>query len=228
MSARVHLKKKGKSASKNNQLFALVDRAKTLSDGSAVSLQDRFDMKGANNNAPVNIPRNFTRKELWIRSSYTGGFSSANTPVYGALNFQLTFVNNVTSYQSIFDQYCIVAAIVRFQPECNNSQGSQLGSLITVIDHDDSNALSSVGAALEYSTALETPLYEQQTVVLRPRFAVGSYSGAFTGFANQSGYIDCASSTVQHYGVKYVTTAAANTQPVVYYVELIIHFRDYH
>jgi hypothetical protein len=223
-------KHKSKGQSGNSHLLALVDRAKALSDGTVVSLQDSQEMKRPAIAAPSRIPRSFERRTLWIKSSYTGSFStSSSLPVFGALDFQLSSVNNYTSYAAIFDQYCIAAAVIRFETQVNSvPAGSVVGSLITVIDHDDANALSTIAAALEYSTALESPSYLGQTRLVYPRFAVGAYTGSFGGFGNLTGYIDCASTTVQHYGLKYNHTVAANTQTITYYVDLFIHFRDFH
>lgn len=231
MPKRRHAKNKSKGQKQDNShLLALVDRAKALSDGSAVSLQDAQEMKGASTSAPSMIPRSFERRNLWIKSSYTGSFSSSSSvPVFGALDFQLSSVNNYTNYAAIFDQYCLAAAVVRFEPQVNAvASGIIVGNLITVIDHDDANALSSIGAALEYSTALETPGFTGQTRLVYPRFAYGVYTGSFGGFGNSRGYVDCASTNVQHYGVKYNYTVAANTQTITYYVDLFVHFRDYH
>jgi hypothetical protein len=155
--------------------------------------------------------------------------TSAATPQSFGVNFILSSLAPYAAYCSIFDQYAIVQAVVRIQPMLPTfAAGTGPGALVTAIDHDDSTAFTTKAQAQAFTTALETIGSIGQTRVIQPRVAVAAYSGSvFTAFANQRTYIDCASPSVPHYGLKVFFDAS--TTVVVNYsvdVELFVHFRD--
>lgn len=211
----------------------LVDRGKYLSDGSATSLQDRFEQKTPSSTVPSRIPRSFARQHYWYKGTYTPGniTSSSTVPIANSFSFQASLLSEFTNLSAVFDQYAIVAAVCRFVPLSFTSTSSSTtpGLFLSVIDHDDSTALVSVGAAQEYPSLLETVQTVGQTRVVYPRIAVAAYSGAFTSFANQRSWVDCASSTVQHYGLKtLLTPSTTSTYILACEIDLIICFRDNH
>jgi hypothetical protein len=213
----------------NNHLLTLVDRSVALSDGSIVSLQDSFESKEVSNRAPTSIPRNFERKNLWLKSTATFQVNVGTSgPTNGALYFTLSSINNYAQYAAIFDQYCISAAVVRLQTQYSVTPAStQFGTYVTCIDHDDASTITQA-VALEYSTAVECDATQNQTRLIYPRFAVGAYSSSLNSYANTTGYIDCASTAVQHYGLKYSFNGASTNYAVSFYVDYFVHFRDFH
>lgn len=134
-----------------------------------------------------------------------------------------------------FDQYKILA--IRFNIRAdNNAIGLVTNSTTTfsplycVIDYDDSTALTSTAAAEAYSNCLVLPPGQSCSRLFRPRIAMAAYSGAFTGFANmQDQWIDSASNTVQHYGIKVfipgVTAGQTQLQSWSVSVEYFIQLR---
>jgi len=112
-----------------------------------------------------------------------------------------------TDFTSLFDVYRITHVRVTFTPIQQNVL-SAAARFFTVIDYDDANVLPSAGAAEEYDTCQVSTIDNSSCVtrVFRPKYALAAYSGVFTSFAQSSGqWLDAASSTVAHYGLKWIT-----------------------
>lgn len=154
---------------------------------------------------PKSIGGVYTTRKL------SGGTSqiiqSPTVGVYGTINFQLQ--NQVTDYGSlaaVFDQYRILAVEVVFRPQAQASAptAASKGFLYTVLDYDDSSALTSIGQAEAYENCIATEVWQSQRRCLKPRAALAAYSGTFVSYANvEAPWIDCTSNAVQHYGIKY-------------------------
>lgn len=139
--------------------------------------------------------------------------ASQNPTYYFALtNF------NVTS--GFYDQYKIEAIRFTITPQ-NNAIGLFTNStntmvpLYCVIDYDDAGTLTTANAAKAYSTCIVLNPGESCERTFKPHMALAAYSGAFTSYANSAPmWLDAASNSVQHYGVKLFIpgTTAAQTQ----------------
>jgi len=91
------------------------------------------------------------------------------------------------------------------------------GILVTVVDNDDSNNLTSFAQAEDYENAIVGTGIQCQTRTQVPHAAVAAYSGAFSSFANvASPWIDCTSAGVVHYGIK----TAWSTTDIVYTTDI--------
>ncbi len=123
-------------------------------------------------------------------------------------NFQLANLDIASAIGAVFDQYRIEAVRFSIIPDNNaipieNNSNTTLVQLYCVIDYDDSNALGSVSAARKYDNCAIVEPAESLCRTFQPRIATAAYSGAFTSFANEKPcWIDMASPSVQHYGVK--------------------------
>jgi hypothetical protein len=159
------------------------------------------------------LPRQVANVFHCIKSEVIVGAitQSASANVYGALNFSMA--NNVPDYTSlaaVYDQYRLMGAELIFRPRANMStvaisgQPYTGGFLYTVIDYDDSTVLSSTSAAQAYATCIISGMHEDVRRSLKPRMAVAAYTGSFTGYTNMAEqWIDCTSTGVLHYGIKY-------------------------
>jgi len=211
----------------------LVDRTRTLGDSTVGSLQDQFELSKSAKGPPTIIPRDFSHQGYWVKGIVNFGnlVSSTLVAVNASLPVSISFLDDVTALTTVFDQYCVAGVIYRITPMTSDITSPSVfpGKLYTVIDHDDSSALPTIGAALEYSSVVSTNGYIGHTRLVEPRVAIAAYNGAFTGYANQRSYIDCASIGVQHYGLKViadVSTGAAFTYTIE--AEVFVHFRDSH
>jgi hypothetical protein len=139
--------------------------------------------------------------------------TSTTIPTYYASSFALSDVPGYTSYISVFDQYKILQIEAWLEPE--SPQGTtSFRQLVTSVDLDDANLPSTTSSVADKPGALITEGGAGHYHSWVPHFAVASYSGTFTSYANTTGWIDSASSGVQHYGLK---SAAQSTPAVVGY-----------
>jgi hypothetical protein len=131
--------------------------------------------------------------------------NSTTVPTPFAYAIQLNYCNGYADYVSAFDKYRILEVQAEFMP--NNAGltyiagGSALTS--TVIDYDDSNLLAS-GDQYAYDSCYTVNTYTPFRRTFVPRAALAAYSGAFTSYAQASAgqWLDCASPSVAHFGIK--------------------------
>jgi len=129
--------------------------------------------------------------------------SSTTVPVTGAVNFSFGSLDQVSQLTAVFDQYRIAMLEVTFHPLANISGSAVSPLFFSVVDLDDSTAVSST-ALRDYPGCQMTQAYRRHKHTFVPSIAVAAYSGAFTSFANVSApWLDVASPSIQHYGVKY-------------------------
>lgn len=143
-----------------------------------------------------------------------------------AITFSLSSLGNAAAFESIFDQYRIVAARVQFIP--NNARGltGATSPIYTVIDYDDASIVP-ITSLVQYDTLKVSPAGGTFVRELRPKIAVSTYSGAFTSFGTSSTmWLDCASPNVLYYGVKLGIPAATNPASWFIICNVQIQFRN--
>jgi len=162
--------------------------------------------------------------------------ASASATQSSSINANFNNTDNVANFQTIFDQYRIVAMRVNIIPQNNairlvTNSTTSLVDFYTVIDYDNPTALSNAAAARDYENCMIQAPGESAMRVFQPRMALAAYAGAFTSYANtQPLWIDCASPSVQHYGLKYfipqATAAQTQLQSWELNAEYFIQFRS--
>jgi len=157
-----------------------------------------------------------------VQSYETPGFavSSAALTTYTASIFTVNFLDQITSLTAVFDQYKIEMVEVWLTPRCGvviDNATANMGTFHTVIDYDDNNVLTTIGQALDYANVVVSSGCVGHYRRFVPHIAVAAYSGTFTSFANETApWIDAASPTVAHYGMK----TAWTTTDIVYTYDL--------
>jgi len=155
------------------------------------------------------------------------GHTSTNvtTDAMFAQFFTLADVPQYATFTALFDQYRI--ARIEWIVGCTQNTANQASAsqsttypsqqLWYVVDEDDAGVVSPLTSLMEYArvkcvTGLNT-LGKEYTVSFTPHVAVASYGGgAFTSYNNvASPWIDCGSTTVQHYGLKFGIPCPINT-----------------
>jgi len=180
-----------------------------------VPFEKRCDIVTISTRLPAE-PRNyhFTQLDGTVINPIVGSSSAAVTGSYYTL---LSGLQNGTSFQSIFDQYRILAVDFVVKPRTNSvvvTGTSTPSPMYLVIDYDNSTALASASAATQFSSCAVVECYQSCRRVYKPRIAVAAYTGAFTGYENTSGWIDCAYNNVYHYGLKwYIPTCSVSLVP---------------
>lgn len=167
---------------------------------------------------------NVATYDRWILGNgETYAISSANANRYDAegLSFNIGMLQDISTIVQLFDQYRILRVdfYIRMcidpaanQP-LNNATGSNTNNfypdVYLTVDHDDVNTPTSVAYMLQYDKC--------KTAILRPNSWVKyrlhptplintSGSGQMMGKSRQ--WIDCASTTVPFYGIKWIVDAS--------------------
>lgn len=189
-----------------------------------------------------------TRQALWGGSmqSHTGMTGGSNTIYYvnsggfaASFAFSLSDLPQASSWTAVFDQYRFEEVEIHLYP-INNCQISTTTSTNVaacsqmVLDFDDSNALGSENAALEYDTVQTFMPYDHIVVRMKPAVSPAYYSsGAFTGYGvapSDKEWIDAASPAVVHYGVKMWVGSLIPTSTMVsgwqVYAQYTVSFRN--
>jgi len=140
----------------------------------------------------------------------------------------LSSFDQATQLAAVFDQYMIESVEIWIMPQFSNASTSNFsGTLLSVIDLDDNNVLSTVAQASDYTSCVTTEVDQGHYRHFVPHVALAAYSGAFSSFANRHHmWIDAASPSVQHYGVK---LAASPTGAVCTYdvnIRATLRFRS--
>jgi hypothetical protein len=162
----------------------------------------------------------------FIQTIDVGQFATTSNavPQFFARAFTYNDVQQVASFQALFDQYRINEIELWISPINNTATIATSGpTWYSVIDYDDATAPSSLAALQQYTNVITTPLNNGHYIRFRPHVANALYGGAFTAFGNIAApWIDSASPGVQHYGFKMGT----NITPTVvnFNMQIRMHF----
>jgi hypothetical protein len=154
--------------------------------------------------------------------------TSVSVPTFAGYSFVASGIGQIASFQAIFDQYKVRLIEAWITPQQSTSVASGAGSrFASVIDYDDVTALSSVQAAYNYEDCVETTLEQGHYRRFVPHIAVAAYSGAFTSFCNVTApWVDMASTSVQHYGLKIACETSVAVTPMWLTVRVHLSFRN--
>jgi len=159
-----------------------------------------------------------------------GAFStSTGTTTNFQYLFQASFLPGFSGLASVFDQYRVKKMEVYIEPFSASGNLVQCGGkLYTVVDYDDANA-ATVSQIQQYANVIDAPVNVGRVYRFTPHVAQAVYSGAFTGFGNVASdhmWIDSASNTVQHYGVKITAEQTTFSVTVNVRAKVWIQFRN--
>lgn len=151
-----------------------------------------------------------------VRAMSVGAIAATATSTNAtSLNFSLSS-SAISAGQ--WDQYRLLAVRLTITPDQNaiglfTNSTTSWPQLFCVLDYDDSSNLTTVSQAEAYNNCVVLGAGESCERLFKPRMAISAYTGAFGGFANVGDtWIDAASTTVQHYGVKIIVNGAAAAQ----------------
>lgn len=132
--------------------------------------------------------------------------TSTTTATFRSYAFSLDQVSDQAELAGVFDQYRIDRVDCRFVPAVTETLTSTalIGKVYSVIDYDDANSFTSTTDPLDYSNCMVWEPTDPIQITLVPHLAIAAFgSGVFSSYANSKPrWIDCASPTVQHFGVK--------------------------
>lgn len=156
---------------------------------------------------------------------------SSAAPVAGAYYFIATNLQNWSSFSALYDQYRVVAIDFVIRPRFDSISLSTTSNspMRLVIDYDDSTVLSSAADAEQYSNCMTVEAYQSARRVYCPAIAIAAYSGAFTSYASrQRQWLDVASDTIRHYGMKWYIPISPTTSVPVWdiMISVFIEFKN--
>jgi len=156
--------------------------------------------------------------------------TSVTVPTFGALTFLVNSLDNFANMATVYDQYRIdeIQVLAYSDDMSSATPGTAAGTWMTVVDLDDSTVPSTMSQLGGYSSVVSTSGYQQHFHSWKPQFAVAAYSGAFTSYSTSTGWLDCASPTVQYYGLKYGSTATAVVVTYTASIRYKVSFRSLH
>jgi len=138
------------------------------------------------------------------------------------MTFALADLPQKASWEAVFDQYRIDEIEVHLIPVYNvvdahgtASPNNGCPPSVIVLDYDDNTSLASITAAFEYDNSQIITPYQGAVVKVRPKITPAMYAGAFfTGYGVEDSaegpWLDVASDTVDHYGIKMWVNPLAN------------------
>lgn len=152
------------------------------------------------------------------------GAAGVPVPNYGAIFFTLNYLDLMSTFSALFDQFRIVGVDVTFRPMFNvdaaAAANTYLGEFITVEDYDDANVPTSIGYLRNYKDSKITNTMTQHRHRIIPAVAIAVYNGAFTGYGNQQGqWMDVASPSTQFYGIKWGFTGGPGANVASYAID---------
>jgi hypothetical protein len=137
-------------------------------------------------------------------NSTTALFNTSTTvPVLSGTYFTLSTFPDYAQFTSVFDQYRFVTMEVWIESTVCASSTVVSTLLGTAVDLDDANTPGTKDDVFGLQGCIVSDVTTGHYHRWQPHMAVAAYSGAFTSYANEvAGWIDSASPSVQHFGVK--------------------------
>jgi len=179
-------------------------------------------------------PRRIQDRITWIQSSYQG---SSPIPAPGSIlelnfNFQLSSIPLASSWQALFDQYCIYSAHIRFSLGQTNPITASCGRIYTAIDYDSGAALGSSAALLGFGSSIAADLtlaksYERFVKPCVTAIASGGSSSSPTGNFVTRSWCDTAFPAIPHFGIRSICDGNLGAaQLLLWVVTVVIGFRN--
>lgn len=214
---------KGRRPNKNRQIQPLTNRGGTLT-----GTWNTIDM-AVPHFGNVAVTDNRVYNFVQMKNLTTVITGSNSVPTFLGQSFNVNaHVNQWSSFANIFDQYRVACIEAWLIPGMSGTTTTNTGtqSLYSVTDYDDANTPSSNDNLLQFTNVIVSPSTNGHYRKWVPHIAEAAYSGAFSSFANKTApWIDVASSSVQHYGLKAGLDAGA-TVSVQLYVRMHLQFRN--
>lgn len=164
-------------------------------------------------------------------------FSSSTVPTGKAFKFQLTDLDQVSTFTTLFDQYRIDKVVIKFVPRslitsvAGNAQGANFAYWYAVKDTDDATTPATEAEMREHDDC-KIMSYDGRikSFTVYPHIASAVWgAGVFASFENKkSNWIDVASTTVEHYGFKalFPATAVAGTMNYDVFCDYYFSFKN--
>lgn len=198
--------------------------------GDVLEWMDDYQSQPITTTISQSPPRNLRNQIYWRTEgrmqSFTTSTSVPNAPTY---NFVLSDIFDVASLAAIFDQFCIYAVKISITPNFASGASLSLGSLYSVLDFNDTTALTSSSDALSYGSCKQSVLMPGKTHerFIKPMIASTAYrTSALSSYTGSRTWVDIAYPSTPHFGLKLWIDSVVNSSTVLVYFEYILGFRQ--
>lgn len=156
-----------------------------------------------------------------------GAFSASTTVPSGyGFRFRINDFAQTPAYTGLFDQYKFEQIEVWLTPS-QVVTNVALGDYVSAVDLDDANTPTTYVDPLAKQSALSTSQQAGHYHKWKPHMAIAAFSGAFTSYSNQvAGWIDSASPSVEHYGLKVMLQPSSTVLQFNMEVRAVVSFRS--
>lgn len=147
------------------------------------------------------------------------------------LSFTLASLPQYSELVSLYDQYRVDKVEVWFKSQqhagqATGSGGASAGWIAIAVDFDDNVTPSTVAQILAYDNAVIVEPQEDYYITFVPHIARATQvsGGGYSGASNdKNGWLDTVSSSILHYGVKWVINTSGNVNNPSWHVCYKIH-----
>lgn len=176
-------------------------------------------------------PKNIRNRITWVKFSNDAQQSITTSLSESNYTFQLSDNSSISGLTSYFDQYCIYAVSCTYTPAPTAISSSvTLGRLTTAVDYDNIASLGSETALQAFSSANTTTLAFAEGVqrFIKPCVgpAVYNFNSTLTGYAVGRMWLDCASTSIPHYGIRSIVSGANISYTLILTIAYIVGFRN--
>jgi len=156
-------------------------------------------------------PLNYRNRITWLEETFDNTLNLSSAFTEFGFGYTVNSLPGISKIVALFDQYCIYSVMTRVFFEFPNSAtaiGEAYGTIISALDYDSNNALSSFAAYQQYGTANEAPIlkgmsYERYVKPVVANVTGGSNSTTNSGTTASRGWVNSAFPNVLHFGVRF-------------------------
>lgn len=169
------------------------------------------------------ISRHLNPLRNYLYNQFANAQAINNTTV-GAINnwfFTLGLLSGVSSYTSLYDEYCVRRIEMWFYPKVteNVSSSGVMPLLATAYDIDGAT-IAALTDVEQYDTAVITNATVGHYMSFTPSVAIATYGGAFTKYSYEMNqWLDVANTDINLYGACSFLTGGASNGDYSYNVE---------
>lgn len=177
--------------------------------------------------------------QFFKRTAYFNGiFQVGSAPLSQVAQFRLSDVPGASEFTTLYDQYQIKAVKYTLIPKFTNMtlnvnpaggaiNSAILGNVWSVIDYDDLTPALTLNQLLEYQNTKRTQMNKLHSRYFKPKVLTGIVNSAgvvLNNTAKKNQWLDCATSSTPHYGLKIWFDAVAGTTTTEVQYDLVVKY----
>jgi hypothetical protein len=194
----------------------------------------RFDHQGPENRADLalrppttavpRLPKNIGNVPVWdVVKIRTAGTTSTSVITETNFSVGLSAHPQASSWAALFDQFCIPQFTVSFYSQEAPGGAQSPIELHTAIDFDNITSLGTISAIDDFGSARVVNLQGNRAFTRSVRPCFKSTASGINSASINRGWVDCATPTVQHFGIRSII-GPSNSAVVGFYTETCVWY----